>query len=206
MITHMDKDIGRIMETLQQQGVDENTLVVFTSDNGPHQEGGNDPDFFDSNGPLKGIKRAMYEGGIRVPFIVRWPAQTPAGVTSDYIGYFGDMMATFAELAKTSAPENVQSISIVPTLLGNAAEQRPHNYLYWEFYEQGSRQAARMGNWKGIREPMFTGEVQLYNLDSDLGEENNVAEQHPDVVEDIKRIMDEAHEPSPIWVVDDRNN
>lgn len=205
MISRMDTDIGRIMESLQQQGIDENTLVIFTSDNGPHREGGNDPDFFDSNGPLQGIKRAMYEGGIRVPFIARWPAQTPAGVTSDYIGYFGDMMATFAELAKVSPPEEIQSISIVPILLGNAADQRPHNYLYWEFYEQGSRQAVRMGNWKGIREPMFTGELQLYNLENDLAEQTNVADQHPDVVEDIKQVMDKAHEPSPLWVVDQQN-
>jgi uncharacterized sulfatase len=205
MITYMDKDIGRLMETLKAQGINENTLVIFTSDNGPHREGGNDPDYFDSNGPLQGIKRAMHEGGIRVPFIVRWPAHTPAGVTSDHIGYFGDMMATFAELAKTDYPENTQSISIVPTLLGQAENQRPHNYLYWEFYEQGSRQAVRMGNWKGIREPMFTGDLQLYNLESDIGEQNNVADQHPDVVEDITRIMDEAHEPSSNWVVTQRD-
>nr|WKN40213.1 arylsulfatase [Tunicatimonas sp. TK19036] len=203
MITRMDKDLGRILETLQQQGIDENTLVIFTSDNGPHQEGGNDPDFFDSNGPLQGIKRAMYEGGIRVPFIARWPAHIPAGVTSDYIGYFGDMMATFAELADVRPPEDIQSISIVPTLLGHPEEQRPHNYLYWEFYEQGSRQAARMGNWKGIREPMFTGDMQLYNLENDLEEQNNVAAQHPDIVDDMKHIMDEAHEPSPLWIVDE---
>jgi len=205
MITYMDKDIGRLMETLKAQGIDENTLVIFTSDNGPHREGGNDPDYFDSNGPLQGIKRAMHEGGIRVPFIARWPARTPAGVTSDHIGYFGDMMATFAELAKTDYPENTQSISIVPTLLGQAENQRPHNYLYWEFYEQGSRQAVRMGNWKGIREPMFTGDIQLYNLESDIGEQNNVAEQNPGVVEDIMKIMDEAHEPSSFWVVSQRN-
>ncbi len=201
MITRMDKDIGRIVETLKAQGIDDNTLIIFTSDNGPHREGGNDPDYFDSNGPLQGIKRAMHEGGIRVPFIVRWPAQAPAGVTSDYIGYFGDMMATLAELSKTDYPDNTQSISIVPTLLGQSENQRSHNYLYWEFYEQGSRQAARMGNWKGIREPMFTGDLQLFNLEEDIGEQINVADQNSDIVEDIIQIMDEAHEPSPFWVV-----
>jgi len=201
MITRMDSDIGQLVETLKARGIDENTLIIFTSDNGPHREGGNDPDYFDSNGPLQGIKRAMHEGGIRVPFIVRWPAQAPAGVTSDYIGYFGDMMATFAELAKTDYPDNTQSVSIVPTLLGQSENQRRHNYLYWEFYEQGSRQAARMGNWKGIREPMFTGDIQLFNLEDDIGEQTNVADQNPDIVEDIMQIMDEAHEPSPFWVV-----
>ena len=201
MISRMDKDVGRLMETLKAKGIDENTLIIFTSDNGPHREGGNDPDYFDSNGPLQGIKRAMHEGGIRVPFIARWPAHTPAGITSDHIGYFGDMMATFAELAKTDYPENTQSISIVPTLLGQSENQRRHNYLYWEFYEQGSRQAIRMGNWKGIREPMLTGDIQLFNLESDISEANDVASQNPEVVEDIIRIMDEAHKPSPNWVV-----
>lgn len=202
MISRMDADLGRFLETLQQQGIDENTLVIFTSDNGPHQEGGNDPEFFDSNGPLQGIKRSLHEGGIRVPFIARWPAQVSPGVSSDYIGYFGDMMATFAELAKTTPPENLQSISIVPTLLGRSEDQTEHDYLYWEFYEQGSRQAARVGKWKGIREPMFTGQIQLYNLEDDLGEQNNVAEQHPDVVDEVSRTMDRAHEPSPLWVVE----
>ncbi|MEM6840736.1 MAG: arylsulfatase [Bacteroidota bacterium] len=201
MISRMDKDIGRIVEMLKAQGIEENTLILFTSDNGPHREGGNDPDYFDSNGPLQGIKRAMHEGGIRVPFIARWPAHTPAGVTADHIGYFGDMMATFAELAKTDYPENTYSVSIAPTLLGQSENQRRHNYLYWEFYEQGSRQAVRMGNWKGIREPMLTGDIQLFNLENDIGEANDVASQNPEVVEDIIRIMDEAHEPSPNWVV-----
>jgi len=201
MITRMDSDIGEMVEALKAQGIDDNTLIIFTSDNGPHREGGNDPDYFDSNGPLQGIKRAMHEGGIRVPFIARWPAYAPAGVTSDYIGYFGDMMATFAELAKTDYPDNTQSISIVPTLLGQTENQRSHNYLYWEFYEQGSRQAVRMGNWKGIREPMFTGDLQLFNLAEDISEQTNVADQNPDIVEDIIQIMDEAHEPSPFWVV-----
>ncbi len=201
MISRMDSDIGRLLAALQDYGIDENTLVLFTSDNGPHREGGNDPDFFDSNGPLRGIKRDLYEGGIRVPLIAHWPSHVPAGTTSDYISYFGDMMATFAELMNTPAPDSLQSISLVPTLLGQPDEQRPHNYLYWEFYEQGSRQAVRVGNWKAIRQPMFTGPIELYNLENDIGEENNVAEQHPEVVADMKRALDRAHQPSPLWVV-----
>ena len=201
MISRMDRDVGRLLTTLQEYGIDENTLVLFTSDNGPHREGGNDPDFFDSNGPLRGIKRDLYEGGIRVPLIAWWPNHVPAGTTTDHVSYFGDMMATFAELIDVSPPDDLQSISLVPTLVGDSDEQRPHNYLYWEFYEQGSRQAVRMGNWKAIRQPMFTGPIELYNLEDDLGEENNVAEQHPEVVEDMRRTMEKAHQPSPLWVV-----
>ena len=202
MITRMDGDVGDIIDALQQYGIDENTVIFFTSDNGPHQEGGNDPQFFDSNGPLQGIKRDLTEGGIRVPFIVRWPGHTPAGTTSNHIGYFGDMMATFADLADVSAPDSIQSISIVPTITGNPEQQQEHDYLYWEFYEQGSRQAVRSGKWKAIREPMFTGEIQLYNLEEDIDESENVADQHPEVVEAMRQMMEEAHEPSPLWSLD----
>lgn len=201
MITRMDRDVGRLLSALQEYGIDENTLVLFTSDNGPHREGGYDPDFFDANGPLRGTKRDLYEGGIRVPLIARWPGHVPAGTTSNHISYFGDMMATFANLMDVPAPDSLQSISLVPTLLGHPEEQRPHNYLYWEFYEQGSRQAVRVGNWKGIRQPMFTGPVELYNLETDLGEENNVAEENPDVVAELERVMNRAHQSSPDWEV-----
>lgn len=201
MIGRMDRDVGRMLAVLQDYDIDKNTLVLFTSDNGPHREGGNDPAFFDSNGPLRGIKRDLYEGGIRVPLIAYWPSHVPAGATTDHISYFGDMMTTFAELMNTAAPDSLQSISLVPTLLGQPDEQRPHNYLYWEFYEQGSRQAVRVGNWKAIRQPMFTGPIELYNLENDIGEENNIAEQNPEVVADMERAMDKAHEPSPLWVV-----
>ena len=202
MITRMDRDIGRMLDALQEYGIEENTLVLFTSDNGPHREGGNDPDFFDSNGPLRGIKRDLYEGGIRVPLIAYWPSHVPAGTTSDHISYFGDMMATFAELMDVTPPEDIQSISLVPTLLGLSDDQRPHNYLYWEFYEQGSRQAVRMGNWKAVRQPMFTGPIELYNLENDIGEENNVAAENPEEVAEMQRIMEQAHQPSPLWVVE----
>ena len=123
--------------------------MLFTSDNGPHQEGGYDPDFFDANGPLRGIKRDLYEGGIRVPLIAHWPGHVPAGTTSDHISYFGDMMATFADLMNVPAPDSLQSISMVPTLLGDPDEQRPHNYLYWEFYEQGLAAGGADGQLEG---------------------------------------------------------
>lgn len=201
MINRMDGDIGRIMDALKRHGIDENTIVLFTSDNGPHQEGGNDPDYFDSNGPLRGIKRALYEGGIRVPFIARWPGYIPEGTISDHVSYLGDMMATFADIIRVNPPDSIQSISMLPALTGNPEQQKKHEYLYWEFYEQGSRQAVRMGEWKGIRQPMLIGEIELYNLKNDLAEQHNVADQHPEVVERIKKIMKEAHEPSPLWIV-----
>jgi len=201
MISRMDADIGEMMDALKQHGIDENTIMFFTSDNGPHSEGGNDPQFFDSNGSLQGIKRDLTEGGIRVPLIARWPGQIPANTTTDHIGYFGDMMATFADLAGTKAPDSTQSISIVPVLTGTPSEQQTHDYLYWEFYEQGSRQAVRFGKWKAIREPMFTGNIQLYNLEEDIGESNDLAEQYPERVEEARAMMEEAHQPSPLWSV-----
>jgi len=200
MVTRMDRDVGRVLDRLRELGIAENTLVIFSSDNGPHREGGNDPDYFDSNGPLRGIKRDLYEGGIRVPTLAWWPGRIAPGAVSDHVGYFGDFMATFAELTGAKLPASAtDGISIVPTLLGRPAQQRAHPYLYWEFYERGSMQAVRMGKWKGVRFPMLTGEIELYDLSVDLGETRNVAAQHPEVVERIRRAMAEAHRPDPIW-------
>lgn len=201
MITRLDRDVGRIVAKLDELGLTDNTVVVFTSDNGPHREGGNDPGFFDSNGPLKGIKRDLYEGGIRVPTIVKWPDHTPAGATSEHVAYFGDFMATAADLAGAETPPHTDSISFAPILRGTPAKQKEHEYLYWEFYEGGSAQAVRWGKWKGIRQPMFTGDIELYDLTTDLGEEHNVAAEQPDVVARITAIMAEAHEPSDLWQV-----
>ena len=200
MMAKMDRDVGRLLRRLVQHKIDDKTLVIFTSDNGPHAEGGNDPNFFDSNGPLRGIKRALYEGGIRVPFLARWPGKIAPGSKSDHIGYFGDLMATAADLAGTPPPAAIDSVSFLPALLGKP-DQLQHEFLYWEFYEQGSRQAVRMGDWKAIRQPMFTGEVELYNLATDLGEEKNIAQDHPEVVTKLVRAMQQAHEPNARWKV-----
>ena len=201
MVTRMDGDVGRLFQLLKSLGIDRNTVVMFTSDNGPQHEGGQDPDFFDSNGPLRGMKRDMFEGGIRVPFIVRWPGVTPADTTSDYIGYFGDFMATAAELAGVKPPENIDSISFVPTITGHPDQQKQHKYLYWEFYEKGSKQAVRAGKWKAIRMPMFTGKLQLYDLSKDLSEQHDVAAEYPAVVRQMEQYMQEAHTPNPNWKV-----
>ena len=205
MISRMDKDIGRLLDQIKASGKSDNTIILFTSDNGPHAEGGNDPDYFDSNGVLRGKKRDLYEGGIRVPLIAKWPGKIMPNATSDHIGYFGDFYTTFAELAHAQIPDAVDqndltSISLVPTLTGSGGQEN-HDFLYWEFYEQGSRQAARKGAWKAIRQPMFDGPIELYNLESDLGETNNIAEQHEDIVDEMRTVLNQAHIPNPQWTI-----
>jgi arylsulfatase A-like enzyme len=194
----MDRDIGNILDKLQELGIDENTVVMFSSDNGPHAEGTHDPDFFNDNGPLRGMKRDLYEGGIRVPMIIRWPGQIAPGSESDHPSAFWDILPTCAELAGAGSPGNIDGISFVPELLGR--NQPEHEYLYWEFPAQGGKQAVRMGNWKGIRlnirDQGREAPIELYNLSEGIGEENNVAEDNPDVVEQIAGIMERAHTPS----------
>lgn len=199
MITRMDRDVGRLLDLLRELGLAEQTVVLFASDNGPHQEGGQNPARFNPSGPLRGFKRDLYEGGIRSPLIVWWPGTTPAGSVTDHIAYFGDLMATAAELAGAATPEGCDSISFVPTILGRPDRQRAHEFLYWEFYERGGAQAVRQGNWKAVRAPMFTGPTELYDLSVDLGESHNVAAEHPDLVRALEQIMTEAHTPHPHW-------
>jgi len=200
MITRMDRDVGRLLAKLKALGLDEKTLVIFTSDNGPHKEGGADPDFFDSNSPLRGIKRALYEGGIRVPMIARWPGRVPAGSRSDHVSAFWDMMPTFAELAGAQMPERTDGISMVPALLGKADRQQRHEFLYWEFWEQGGKQAVRAGDWKAVRVGVHRnpdGPIELYNLKTDPGEETDVADKHPDIVAEMAQRMKAEHVDLP---------
>ncbi len=201
MITRMDGDVGRLLKLLADLKIDKQTVVMFTSDNGPQHEGGFDPTLFDPAGPLRGMKRDLTEGGIRVPLIVRWPGTTPAGTESDHIGYFGDLMATVADLAGLDTPAGLDSVSFAPTITGHADKQKQAKYLYWEFYEWGGKQAVRVGKWKAIRIPMFTGTTQLFDLSQDIGEENDLAKEDPNVVKRLERIMDAAHTPHPNWKV-----
>ncbi len=201
MITRMDGEIGALLALLAELGIEERTLVMFSSDNGPHSEAGFDPEATDSNGPLRGIKRSLHDGGIRVPTLARWPGTIPAGRTSAHVGYFGDLMATAAELAGAEAPAGIDSLSFAPTLLGDPWEQGQHEYLYWEFYERGSAQAVRAGRWKAVRKPMVHGAMQLYDLESDVGEEHDLAAERPGLVARMERIMEEAHVPSPRFAV-----
>jgi arylsulfatase A-like enzyme len=203
MITRLDTQIGELLADLKQRGLDERTLVIFTSDNGPHQEGGPDydPKFFDVCGPLTGLKRTLTEGGIRVPLIARWPGRIKPGNVSTHVGYFGDFMATFAELAGTKPPADIDSVSLVSTLLGRG-NQPKHDYLYWEFYEGGTSQAVLLdGHWKGIREGNVMAPIRLFDLTTDIAEQTDVAARHPDVVARISALMRTAHVGNEHWQI-----
>ncbi len=200
MITRMDRGVGRLLDLLEQLDLAENTLVMFTSDNGPHNEAGHDPVRFNPSGVLRGMKRDLYEGGIRVPMIAWWPGKIQPGRVSDHIGYFGDLLATAGELAGASEIRNADSVSFVPELIGEG-EQAEHEFLYWEFYEGESAQAVRMGSWKGVRKPMFSGQIELYDLSRDPGEKYNIARSAPKVVEAIEAIMEREHQDHPNWRV-----
>lgn len=199
MVSRLDRYVGEVMALLEKEGIADNTLIVFTSDNGPHREGGAKPDFFHSYGPLRGCKRDMYEGGIRVPFIVSYPGHIAEGAKSDQIMAFWDIMPTFAELIGSRDTITTDGISMLPAWTGGKQEQHP--YLYWEFHELGGRQAVRMGDWKGIRLNVGNDRTsfELYNLADDIHEDRNVAAENPDITARINEIMDTARTPSELF-------
>jgi arylsulfatase A-like enzyme len=202
MITRMDGDVGRLLEKLKAQGLDEDTLVLFSSDNGPHKEGGADPAFFNSSGPLRGYKRALYEGGIRVPLIARWPGKIAAGSGTNHVSAFWDFLPTCCDLAGVVPPTDIDGLSMLPTLLGKSRRQRKHRFLYWEFHEQGKKQAIRMADWKGVRLNVAQdpdGPIELYHLDADPGETTDLASDHPEIVAQIAGLMRTARTPSEHW-------
>ena len=197
MITRLDRDVGRLLDKLAQLHLDRDTIVFFTSDNGPHKEGGVDPNFFHSSGPLRGIKRDLYEGGIRVPMIVRWPGKIARGQVSRQVWAFWDFLPTAAQLAGVRPPEGLDGISILPAILGRP-QFKQHQFLYWEFHEGGSKQAVRMGNWKAVRlAPDLP--LELYDLKHDLGETHNVAAEHASIVRKIEAYLKTARTPSELW-------
>ena len=201
MVSHMDRAVGSVMDLVKELGLDERTIVIFTSDNGPTYDrlGGSDSDFFQSAGPFRGFKGSVYEGGIRVPLIVRWPGKIKPGGQSDHAAAFYDLLPTLVDLAGGEPPSGLDGISFAPTLLGNG-EQVSHEFLYWEFPSYGGQQAVRTGDWKGVRQKLLGKkpnlEIELYNLADDISEKNNVAAEHPEIVEKIARIMREQHVPS----------
>ena len=200
MITRLDSYVGRLLDALKSQGIAERTLVLFTSDNGPHNESNHNLLRFNPSGPLTGIKRSLTDGGIRVPLIAWWPGKVPAGVETAQVGYFGDWMATAAELAGVSPPANVDSISLAPTLLGRGDAQKQHEFIYWEFHEGGFKQTALyQGRWKGIRARDPDALVVLYDLHNDIGEKTDVAAAHPDIAAKIGAYLKAARTPSPDW-------
>ncbi len=207
MISRMDSYVGRMLTTLREQGLAENTLVIFTSDNGPHNESNHSLARFNPSGLFTGIKRSLTDGGIRVPMIAWWPGKIAAGKESPHVGYFGDWMATAAELSGTSTPTGCDSISFAPTLFGNGSAQRQHEFLYWEFHEGGFKQAALyQGRWKGVRSGSPTARIILYDQQTDIAEKNNIAEQHPEIAARISDFLSHARIESvdwiPIWSAD----
>jgi len=186
MITRMDGDVGRLIALLKELKIDRNTLVIFTSDNGPHSEGGHKHGFFDANGPLRGLKRDLYEGGIRAPTIAWWPGKIRPGTVSDEPLAAYDWLPTACQLAGIPSPENVDGVSFVPTLLGKP--QTGHDYLFWSY---GPKKAVRKGKWKAV----VAGKgkpLELYDLSQDIAEENNLASKHPDVVASMQQIIKQA--------------
>jgi len=202
MVSLLDEQVGEIMTKLEELGIEKNTLVIFTSDNGPHQEGGADPDYFNSNGNYRGYKRDLYEGGIRVPTMAWWPGKIKAGTETDHISAFWDVLPTLTELTGAGVPDDIDGISFLPVLLGKPG-QKEHEYLYWEFHERGGRMAVRKGDWKLVRynvqDPDITT-TELYDILNDPGEKHNVSESHPGIVSDLMEIMSSARTESEVFV------
>ncbi len=212
MVTYFDKLVGQVLERLEKLGLAENTIVFFSSDNGPQPGAWTDifVEYFDGNGPLRGAKTNFYEGGIRTPLVVRWPGKIQAGSTSEFIGYFPDVMPTVAELAKASQhlPKQIDGLSFAPTLLGRPSDQKTHDYLYFE--ADGAKQdiieqAVRWGDWKMVKNRPNAA-MELYDLAKDSGEEHDLAAQRPEVMQKIDAICREAHSPERAYQPADRES
>lgn len=199
MVTRMDRDVGRLVAEIGARGLERQTLVLFMSDNGPHREGGADPEFFNSSGGLRGVKRDLYDGGIRVPMIARWPGTVPVGRTSDHVWAHWDVFPTLADLAGARTPETIDGLSMTRALRGQP--QPTHEFLYWEFHERGFQQAVRMGDWKAVR--LKAGApLELYHLGRDPDEGDDVAASNPDVVARVEAYLRTARTPSPRWATE----
>ena len=215
MLSRLDLTVKNVLDLLEELDLDDNTIVIFSSDNGPHREGGHRSDLFRSSGPLRGIKRDLYEGGIRVPMLVRWPGTIKPATVSNHVGAFWDVLPTFAELAGITSneyPDDLDGLSFFPTLLGENEKQATHPYLYWEFYEQKGKVGARYKNWKGIQLSVTetfgdpNAPIEVYDLESDLGETKNIATDHPEVVQKFREIFEEAHTKSPLFYFSPQNS
>lgn len=200
MVTELDDYVGEILAEIKKLGLEDNTIVMFASDNGPHLEGGADPDYFNSNGEFRGYKRDMYEGGIRTAFIAKWPGHIAKGATSDHVSAFWDVLPTFAEISGAKIPDSIDGISFLPALTGK--EQKRHDYLYWEFHEQGGKAAVRMDKWKAIKlniDDSTNTRTELYDLSVDPSETKDIADSNKDMVSKIEKLMKAAHIPSEIF-------
>ncbi|NCT08663.1 MAG: arylsulfatase [Flavobacteriia bacterium] len=200
MITLLDEQVGEIVQKVKDLGLEKNTIIIFTSDNGAHQEGGADPDFFNSNGGLRGYKRDLFEGGIRVPMMVKWKGKIKEGSKTNHISAFWDVFPTFLEIAKQKPEEKLDGISFLPTLLGTKS-QKQHDYLYWEFHELGGRQAIRKNNWKLVKNNVKkTPTFFLFDLDNDPFEKNNLAEKFKEKRIELTKILENARTPSEYFI------
>ena len=200
MLKILDDAVGEIAAELEKNDLLKDTLIVFSSDNGPHFEGGYEPEIFDSNGPLRGGKRDLYEGGIRIPFITSWPAAIKPGQTSDLPSAFWDFLPTICEISESPVPENIQGISYAPTLLGKG-EQKKHDYLYWEFHEKDGRRAIQQGDWKLVQYNLAKPDqltTELFNLSSDIGEEYDLSKQNPEKLTELLALIETARIPSQL--------
>ena len=199
MIAYLDQQVGELVAKIDELGLSQSTLIIFTSDNGPHTESRQDTSQFNATGPFTGFKRTLTEGGIRVPTIACWPGHVQAGTSSDHAAYFGDLFDTAADLAGAEAPYGLDSVSFAPTLRGYDDRQVEHDHLYWEFYEQGSKQAVRKGNWKAIFRPLGSQTPALYDLSTDPAEKNDLAAQYPKIAAEMTKIAAAEHVPDPNW-------
>ncbi|WP_139957017.1 arylsulfatase [Flavicella sediminum] len=199
MVDRMDIYVGQIIAKVEELGIADNTIIMFTSDNGPHNAGGANPEYFNSAAGFKGIKRDLYEGGIRAPFIVKWPGKIKEGSVNKHVSAFWDVMPTLAEIIGVDTPAQSDGLSFLPSLL-NEKNQKTHDYLYWEYSIKGGRKAVRMGKWKGVLyNATNNSEVELYNLELDETESTNIAAAHPEIVEKIKQLMKDAHRDSKLF-------
>lgn len=197
MVTLLDEKVGEIISKVESLGIAGNTLIIFSSDNGPHKEGGADPDFFDSNGPYRGYKRDLYEGGIHVPMVAFWPGTIRPGIT-EHLSAFWDFLPTCCELAGIQYKDTIDGISYLPTLKGKTKKQKEHDYLYWEFHENGFSQALRVGPWKIIKKNI-NSPLELFNLSSDAGETVDKAQERPDLIGSFGQLLKDARTGSSLW-------
>ena len=201
MVTRLDIYVGEIMAKLDELGIGNNTIVIFSSDNGPGTEGGSDPEFFNGTAGLRGVKRDLYEGGIRAPFVAVWPHKIKAGTTSDVVSAFWDMKPTFADIIGEKKIGNTDGVSLLPTFLGIKG-QKQHPYMYWEFPQSSGRKAVRLGNWKGVIYDLLKKEnpaLELYDLAKDPAETKNIAKDNPKIVAEMLAIMKKEHTDSPLF-------
>lgn len=201
MVAEVDNNVGQIIDLLEECGELENSIIIFSSDNGVHSVGGHDPEYFNSNMDLRGIKRDLYEGGVRTPFVVRWDAFIEPGTESDHISTFWDFLPTVCDVVDVEKPSNIDGISYLPTLL-NKGRQKRHDNIYYEFFEQGGKQSFLKDDWKLVRLNVSNSDKtteELYNLNIDMSETNNLIEQYPKRAARLRKLMDKSRIESDIF-------